>query len=62
MLKAKDSLISAEHLKFPEVTSLKSYFEMPTASYLKNIDSEAWQEPRMFTLKQLRDTFFTILH
>lgn len=49
-----------EHFKFLEATTLK--FEKPTANYLDKMDSQVWQEPRMFTLQQLRNTFYALTH
>jgi len=50
--------MEAQFLKFPEFKTLRASFEKPTSTYIDNINNDVWQEPRMFTLKQLRDTFF----
>ncbi len=48
------------YFKFPEFFSMKQNCEQPTATYLNNIYNGAWQEPRLFSLKQLRDVFYAI--
>ena len=47
---------------YPEFKSLRGKCEYPATGYLNNVDNVEWSEPRMFTLKQLRDTFWTFTH
>jgi hypothetical protein len=55
---AKETLMEDHHFKFKQ--DLKS--EVTDCSYLANLNSPEWQEPRLYTLQQLRDTFYAMLH
>ena len=56
-------MLAAEHFKFEkEIKDLKACMESnQEATYINNIDTSAWNEPRMLTLKQVRETFFAML-
>ncbi len=61
--KASDSMLSAEHFKFEPA---QAECETEQCSYMHQLMADAkdvpsWHEPRMLTLKQLRDTFFSML-
>lgn len=57
-----------EHCHFnwnPEIYNRRNDFEPEQASWVANYNREGasvWEEPRMYTHKQLRDIFFCMLH
>jgi hypothetical protein len=57
---ALDSLMGEAHFKFEASARLQEEFELKSAGHLQNMHSAAWKEPRMFSLKQLRDSFFAL--
>lgn len=59
--KASETLLGPDHFKYPAMALMDSQFECKDATYLNNMGSPAWQEPRMFTLQQLRDTFYAVM-
>jgi hypothetical protein len=53
-------MLTADNLKF-DLEAKRAICETKDCSFAKNVDNDAWKMPRMWTLKQVRDTFFTML-
>lgn len=59
---ALDSLMGEAHFKFEAAARLQEEFELKSAGHLQLMHTAVWKEPRMFSLKQLRDSFFALQH
>ena len=53
---AADDLWGKEDFKF-EADKFKEQFERSNCLYKDSLGSARWQEPRMFSLQQLRNSF-----